>query len=355
MSQSKFFELKEKIIETGKCTSCGTCVAVCPAHCLELHDLKPNMIDSKESSEVNECLECNLCLNFCPRSSYNMEFTEKYDPKISLGNTFSARTNDKEIKARCQDGGIVTTIIKFLFDEKLIDGALVSKFNKDWKPEPIIIQNKEELKSSSGTRYNISPNVSILTLKHLIEDLDLPYGDVNKLRIAFVGTPCQILAIKKLQSYKTNSQIFPSNVIKYTIGLFCMENFQYDKIMEEFVSKKLKISIDSLKRMNISKGKLLIQIDGNDEPISVAVKELDPYTNSACHYCVDFSNLYADISVGSIGSKSGYSTIIVRNKKGREIFERALKKDYFKTIQLTQKDLDSIRVLENIKKNKIKN
>ena len=355
MSQSKFFELKEKVIDTEKCTSCGTCVAVCPANCLELSDLKPKMIDPKENPDVNECIECNLCLNFCPRSELNNEFTEKYESRLSLGNTFSARTNDKEIKARCQDGGIVTTLLKFLFDENLIDGALVSKFNREnWKPEPTIIQNKEELKSSSGTRYNISPNVSILSMRNLVNNLNLPYDSVNSLRLAFVGTPCQITAIKKLQSYKTNSHIFPSNVIKYTIGLFCMENFQYEKIMEDFVVKKLGISIKSLQKMNISKGKLLVQASENDEPISVVIKELDPYTNPGCHYCVNFSNFYADISVGSVGSKSGFSTIIVRNKKGRHLFERALKKEYFRTTELTQKDLESIRTLENLKKKKAK-
>ncbi|MHA1786344.1 MAG: Coenzyme F420 hydrogenase/dehydrogenase, beta subunit C-terminal domain, partial [Candidatus Helarchaeota archaeon] len=334
MNQSKFYELKEKIIDTGKCTSCGTCIAICPVQCLELHELKPRMINSSENENLNQCVECNLCYNFCPRTDINVEFVEKYKSKLNLGNTFSARTNDLEIKRRCQDGGIVTTLLKFLFDENLIDGALVSKFNKDWKPEPVIIQSKEDLKSSSGTRYNISPNVSVLNPKYLLENLNLPYDNLNNLRLAFVGTPCQVLAIRKMQSYKANSKIFPSNLIKYIIGLFCMENFQYEKIMEEYISKVLGVPIDSLKKMNIEKGKLLVDVV-DKEPISVVVKDLMPYTNSACHYCTDFSNIFADISVGSVGSKSGFSTVIVRNKKGREIFENALRKNYLYTTDIT--------------------
>jgi coenzyme F420 hydrogenase subunit beta len=38
-----------------------------------------------------------------------------------------------------------------------------------------------------------------------------------------------------------------------------------------------------------------------------------------CHYCGDFTARFADISVGSVGSKKGYSTVIVRSKAGEKL------------------------------------
>ncbi|MHA1785341.1 MAG: Coenzyme F420 hydrogenase/dehydrogenase, beta subunit C-terminal domain, partial [Candidatus Helarchaeota archaeon] len=57
---------------------------------------------------------------------------------------------------------------------------------------------------------------------------------------------------------------------------------------------------------------------------------------------------------GSVGSKSGFSTVIVRNKKGREIFENALRKNYLYTTDITIENLESIKNLERIKMKKAK-
>ena len=352
MSESKFYVLKETIIDKGICTSCGTCVALCPVQCLELKDLKPNMLPKNEEDIMQNCAECSLCLNFCPRTSYNNEFIEKFNTNLNLGNTFAAKTQDPEIQKVCQDGGVVTSLLKYLFEEKLIDGAVVSKATDDWNPEPTIIQDASELLKTSGTRYSISPNVLILNPKYLNENLTIPYEDHNKLRLAFVGTPCQVEAIKKLQGYKTNTHVFPSNLIKYTIGLFCMENFEYEKMIKEYVNKNLKLTPKSLKKMNISKGKLII--DAGNEPTVVPIKDLDPYTKSGCHYCTNFSNLYADVSVGNVGSGDNISTVIIRNDIGREIVEGAIRKGILSKESLTLENLATIKKMETIKNKKAK-
>jgi len=64
-----------------------------------------------------------------------------------------------------------------------------------------MIFNKEELLKSAGTRYSISPQ--ILPLKDLYkisQDIlsDKGINDVDQLRIAFIGTPCQTKAIRKI-------------------------------------------------------------------------------------------------------------------------------------------------------------
>jgi coenzyme F420 hydrogenase subunit beta len=44
--------------------------------------------------------------------------------------------------------------------------------------------------------------------------------------------------------------------------------------------------------------------------------------------CRDLTSLYADVSVGAIGSQPGWSTVIVRTSEGDKLFEGALKEGY---------------------------
>lgn len=42
-----------------------------------------------------------------------------------------------------------------------------------------------------------------------------------------------------------------------------------------------------------------------------------------CEYCYDFAAEFADLSVGSIGSERGRSTVITRSDAGKELVKRA--------------------------------
>ena len=46
---------------------------------------------------------------------------------------------------------------------------------------------------------------------------------------------------------------------------------------------------------------------------------------------MDFTSEQSDISVGSVGSPEGWSTVIIRNEKGLELMENAEKDNYIET------------------------
>ena len=94
----------------------------------------------------------------------------------------SARSTDKEILKHAQDGGIVTQSFGFALDEGIIDGAIVAatkefahkhpekammdnsnmEFHEPWRPIPVVVTTKADMLAAAGTRYNISPNVSLI-------------------------------------------------------------------------------------------------------------------------------------------------------------------------------------------------
>ena len=55
------------------------------------------------------------------------------------------------------------------------------------------------------------------------------------------------------------------------------------------------------------------------EQVSCKVKDLIGASEAACRFCDDFTSTLADVSVGSVGSTSGYSTVIVRSPVGEHL------------------------------------
>jgi coenzyme F420-reducing hydrogenase beta subunit len=103
------------------------------------------------------------------------------------------------------------------------------------------------------------------------------------------------------------------------IGLFCFEAFDYEKLKEE-TQRLLGVDLDKAEKTQIHKGKYIVQVDGKD--YSCRVRELNEAVEKGCVYCDDFTANLADISIGSVGSPDGYSTVIVRSDVGKRLLEK---------------------------------
>ena len=67
---------------------------------------------------------------------------------------------------------------------------------------------------------------------------------------------------------------------------------------------------------------------------------------------MDFTSELSDISVGSVGSKEGWSTIIVRSDKGFELVKNAENDDYIQTKPIEESGIKIIEKLANKRKKK---
>ena len=140
--------------------------------------------------------------------------------------------------------------------------------------------------------------------------------------IAVVGTPCQISAIRKMQCLG----VLPAHLIKYTIGLFCIENFSFDDVARERLEKKLDINLEDIVKLNVKDDFIITLTKG--VTIHVPLEEIHGVARPACFACKDFSNEYADISVGGLGSPDGYTTTLIRTKAGASVYDGALRNGY---------------------------
>ena len=141
---------------------------------------------------------------------------------------------------------------------------------------------------------------------------------MTKHKIAMVGTPCEIMAASKLQYY-TDSPI------DVKLGLFCMENFSYkyfENLLEEYGLK-----MDDIEKFQIEKGFVFLLLKTRETvkiPLSVAKRII----RKNCNVCVELTSETSDISIGSIGSDEGWSTLIIRTKMGEEIVNGAIKQEF---------------------------
>jgi coenzyme F420-reducing hydrogenase beta subunit len=207
-------------------------------------------------------------------------------------NMFSAKS-----RFEGQDGGVVTALLVKGFWEHLFDAAIVVYRGEGYSAKVVVATNAEEAVAAEGTRY-LRVNVT-KKLRDLISQ--------GKKRLAIVCTPCEAKAARKIQlSLQNECEIT-------VIGLFCFEAFNKIKLKAEMCTR-LGIDIDKVEKTQIRKGKFTAFIDGKE--YSCKVKDLDDAAEKACVYCDDFTSRFADVSVGSVGSKPGFSSVIVRSKVG---------------------------------------
>ncbi len=313
-----FEEILDKVVSAEKCAGCAACVIVCPIGCLEYSEEKPKL--------VNKCTACGICAKVCPRYDFSRPAIEKFvfgrerKPEEDFGihrRTVIAEASDKSILEVCQDGGVVTALLMFALENGLVDGAIVSGVDKDrpFYPVPRLASTPQEALECAGTRYSYSPN--LLAFQEGIKQ--------KKKSLAFVGTPCQIHALRKIEMVPLKKYSKP---LRLTIGLMCTESFTYEGLMEKHFQRELGINLHDISKINI-KGKVLVT-SKSGETKAVPLADAKKYTRKGCLPCTDFSSELADISTGGLGL-NGWTFTIIRTDKGEELFESAERKGLIKT------------------------
>ncbi|MBS7635728.1 Coenzyme F420 hydrogenase/dehydrogenase, beta subunit C-terminal domain [Candidatus Bathyarchaeota archaeon] len=303
--------IAEAVIKTGKCVGCGTCVLVCPFSCLEYGEERPNL--------VKECKVCGICAQACPQYDFplskieNFVFGRERKPDEAFGiyrRLALARATDKQILEKCQDGGAVTTLLLFALRNGIIDGAIVAKSEREkpFYPHPTLATTTDNILQAAGTKYFYSPNILAIA-----KALEQKIG-----KVAFVGTPCQIRAVRKMQFAGLKKYVTP---LKFLIGLACSECFIYDGLMKQHIIGKLGVDPNCIKKVNI-KGKMLLTLES--ETVAIPLTEAKQYARKNCRLCEDFSSELADISVGGLGLE-GWTFVIIRTGQGEELFSNAEK------------------------------
>lgn len=354
----RLLDLINDVVEGGSCSECGACVVACPYGILQYEDGKPQAMEPKLRKEygselatfiidgrpqdfcpISENVGCDCCATVCPKlelpkerlevAMFGREATE--EERLNLGvyeEIEFTQTRDPRVMERAQDGGFVTTLLLWALEEGIIDGAVVTREDPEQpcRPIPFVATTPEEILVSAGSWYTYSPNTLGL----------IDAYEMGLRKVAFVGTPCQITPLRKLQVFDQRDlklvnpeernylhqyhhvQSF-RDMIAFTVGLFCSETFVFDGMMREYLEERHQIPLEDISKFNI-KGKVEVHRRSTGEVMEFPLKDAFPYARPECSFCGDFSSEEADISAGGVGTR-GWTMTLPRTKLGLELYE----------------------------------
>lgn len=328
-------ELERTIVQHGLCTLCGACEAACPVHALRIEKDKLRHIhDCSQNLEL-----CPICYDVCPHTDALLLealgfVTDAPNRRASLGyyrKVLLAQSVDSELRKLSHGGGVVTAILMNSIKKGFIDSAVVSEEEKasKLKLQPSISLVPDDILSAIDAGF--FPSAVAKAFGKAVHD----YGKAN---IAFVGTPCQVLALRKLESWE--HKIMGS--LKVVIGLMCLWSFSLKKLLKD-IEKEYAVKPSEIKKISLDKDYILHL---KEKVVRIPITEAKRHILEGCLTCTDYTSQLADISVGSAYPLDEWSVVIVRTKIGEEIFESALEERVIRVKSLEEEPLVFAHLVE---------
>lgn len=183
----------KEICQNEPCTGCGLCASICPQQCIsfvqkELGHLYPEI-------DQSACINCGKCAKYCPQNK-PVDFHEPIS-------AFAAWAKDSTEYESSTSGGAAS----LLANQTIAKGGVV--YGVTVKPQVEIeferITNYEGIIRTKGSKY-VQSNVH-KQFNNIKKDVE------SGKEVLFIGTPCQVAAVRKLFSYQ------PQNLL--LVDLIC--------------------------------------------------------------------------------------------------------------------------------------
>jgi len=329
----KSIENLRSVISHNLCNRCGTCVGLSEGKIVfgdKTAEYLPE-IKHKLSDELADRI-----WRACPGKYFDFPAYRKlFFPEVAHFHTYTGPyqeifigfATNPEVRINSASGGILTAILLWLLDKNLIDGAVVTAMSESepWLAKSFIATTPEDIIRAAQSKYIITSVNEILPLIETFQG-----------RLAYVGLPGQVQAIRKLQAMNDPSV----RNIHYIFGPFYGNTLHFSSI------KSFLRSYGEKDYHNISKlwfrygewpGNMRIEMK-NGRIIQLPkfhANYLIPFhilKNSLL--CTDLSNEFTDVSGGDAWAPvyeergKGFSMVISRSKKGQEILEKMLSEGY---------------------------
>jgi len=302
--------LKQEVIETGWCVSCGACVNLCP-------------YIKKVEDRVAVVQSCGLnqgdCYMVCPRTytdyQYLQEIVTGKPREAALGSyrkAFLVRAAGEKMRDSAQYGGAVTALATWMIESGLSSRVLVTGAT-GLIPRSYLAGTEEEIYAAGGSKYTVCPGLAEMNSEMVREE----GGEIS-----VVGRPCQVVALRKMQHI---SNVKGRHRLAVIIGLFCFWGLDYSiyrHLQHQGVSRinRADIPRDEGLTLETDRGKFNLNLE-----------ETRGLVRQGCHSCIDPTSELADVSVGSTEHDSKWCTLLVRTAKGEDLVNKALSAGYLET------------------------
>lgn len=303
------------------CSGCSACASICKRSAITMVEDENGFI--KPSIDKTLCNDCSLCLKVCPI----INFAKKDMIRDSFSDTQScfAYASNNLIRETSSSGGAFFVLASYI----LSNGGIVcgASYDEDKiSVKHIIVEDKQELKQLSGSKYvQSSMNDCFIKIKQFLD---------KEKTVLFSGTSCQVDGLKKFLK-KDYERLL-------TVDFICT-GVPSRKVYRKYVKECDLRMNHSLKHINFrpkDNGWYTRSIKLESENQSVLISNRDSSymqaffkgisTNKLCQICPYATlNKPSDITLGdfwgigsfasSLDDDKGTSVIIPNTKKGKKI------------------------------------
>lgn len=332
------FDTVQEIANWRLCAGCGACAAVCPENALRLLDIQEQGIRPLVDSA--RCNRCGECVKVCPGISLShepfsnqtlIELRQAWGPVLEVWEGYAS---DTEVRYKGSSGGAVTALaLSFLARE---DGSGVLHIGAN--PEaplvnvPVFSRTREELLAYIGSRYSPAAPCS-----------GIEWIRASKRPCVFIGKPCDVAALRKLQILKPELK----NKVGLAISIFCAGTPSSDGNKAIFdVLGVREEEVEEIRYRGFGwPGFTVVKVKGGSNQTRRMTYEqswggiLSKHVPLRCRLCPDGTGEFADISCGDPWyrgiepNEPGWSLILARTVKGREFLHSAVESGYIRLVQ----------------------
>ena len=209
--------------------------------------------------------------------------------------------------------GITTRIAEKLLSLGMVDAVIATAAdpNDRWKPRPVVITQASDMAQCRGMRMGYGPLLSLVE----------PALAQGHKRLAVIGIPCQIYALRAIEPQLKAEQGLQA---LYVIGTPCSDNTTTENFHTflNLLSDRpqdisyLEFRADYHVELRTQQGEQRL-IPFLNLPISKLPADFFPLT---CKTCVDYTNVLSDITVGYMAG-NGEQWLVVRNDKGQALLD----------------------------------
>lgn len=199
------------ICNKSRCTGCGLCVSICPTQCITL---KPDEHGAlKYSVDYKVCTSCGKCRKYCP-SNRDCDF----NPVISC---YAGWAIDEDERISSSSGGIAALLYRKVL---AAGGEIVGACFEGGRFFLKLSDSEEDIALFKGSKYVHCDGQNVYTKVQEKIKSGKP--------VLFVGTPCQVAAIKRLVG---------NTPLLYTVDLICHGTPPQQYFREHFKPEKNRI------------------------------------------------------------------------------------------------------------------
>ncbi len=312
-------EALQRVVAGGLCTRCGSCAGLAGGRIAfrdrtgaHLPEIPSDLPEELAERAWKACSGGEVPLRELSAFAFG-EDAARHEYLGAFRRLAVGHATDPEVRRGGSSGGILTATLLFLLERGEISGAVVTAMDSEspWLPRTRIATSPEEIRAAAQSKYVVT------SANEILSEIERFPG-----ALAYVGLPCQVHSIRKLQRAGDPSV----RGIRYVFGPFCGNTLHFSSIVTFLRSHGTRDyrEITSLQfRAGEWPGSLRIELRSGrilELPKFHANYLIPFHIVKRCLLCADLSNELADLSGGDAWAPvyeergKGFSLVAARSR-----------------------------------------